>query len=163
MWSRRILLTLLAAATAGAQSRSKPYTGPRPPKPDVPYLLHAATLVETEAVEAKEEKRKDESVYAVDGPSSSARTPLAEPIFLFQAEKLQAEKLEIYKLTVKNGRREIVFPDSPKKRREIRPAHVVVTRLAESLYRIKANEGLDNGEYAITPAGSNQVFLFQVY
>jgi len=162
MLTRRALLYLIPAA-AGAQSRPKPYKGPRPEKADVPYLLHASNLMETESTEAKEEKRKDETAYVVEGASSPARTPLAEPIFLIRIEKLLPEKLELYKLTVKNGRREIVFPDNPRKRREIRPVHTVMSKLEEGLYRIEANEGLENGEYSLTPAGSNQVFLFQIY
>ncbi len=36
-------------------------------------------------------------------------------------------------------------------------------RLGEGIYRLEANEYLQNGEYALTPEGSDQVFLFQVY
>jgi len=28
---------------------------------------------------------------------------------------------------------------------------------------VEANEMLENGEYSLTPSGSNQVFCFQVY
>src|ERR1039458_4935950 len=52
----RILWLGLAAAFAAAAQK---YDGPRPPKPDVPYLKHADTLIPTEAVMAKEEKKKD--------------------------------------------------------------------------------------------------------
>jgi hypothetical protein len=31
------------------------------------------------------------------------------------------------------------------------------------LFRVEANEGLPNGEYALTPEGSNHTFCFQVY
>ncbi|HET9886767.1 MAG TPA: hypothetical protein VFR10_04580, partial [bacterium] len=87
------------------------YTGPRPPKPDIPYLLHGSTLLETEVQEAKDEQRKDENAAVINGTASPAKTPVPEPIFLFLAEKIAPEKLEMYKLAVtKDGRREVVFP-----------------------------------------------------
>ena len=97
---------LLMAFAATAQK----YNGPVPPKPDLPYLKHAETLVATEAAEAKEEKgKKDDITYVIPGASSSARTPLASPIFILQTEKLTAASLSLYKLESKNGRREIGF------------------------------------------------------
>ena len=37
------------------------YDGPRPPKPDIPYLLHANHLVETEICEAREQGGKKDT------------------------------------------------------------------------------------------------------
>lgn len=160
MLNRRSFLSL-AAIPALAQSK---YTGPRPPKSDVPYLLHAANLVETETAEAKEEKRKDDTAYVVSGATSPARTPLSEPIFLLDSKKIVPEKLQLYRLDAKNGKREVVFPPVNKRRKDgARPFHLNFRRLGEGLYRIEANEYLQNGEYALTPEGSNSVFLFQVY
>jgi len=154
---RTLVLSLIALSLAAADK----YQGPRPPKPDLPYLLHASRLVETEAAEAREEKRKDDTVYVISGASSPARTPLAEPILLMETEKLQADRLELYKLEVRNGRREAVFP--AKRRKDARPIRISVTRLDQNLYRIEAAAGLENGEYSLTPPASNQVFCFQVY
>lgn len=140
------------------------YTGPRPPKPDVLYLLHASNLVETEVAEASEEKRKDDTIYVVPGASSPVKTPLAEPIFILESKKLSADKLALYRLEVKNGRREITFPPAGKRRKDsAKPLHLSLKRLGDGLYRVEANEFLQNGEYALTPEGSNTVFLFQVY
>jgi hypothetical protein len=159
----RTLVVLLTALSLGAPlTVAQKYKGPRPPKPDVPFLVHASKLVETEAAEAREEKRKDDTVYVVSGAASPVRTPLAEPILLVETEKLQAERLELYKLEVRNGRREVAFPEK-KKKDAPRPIRVSVTRLDQNLYRLEATAGLDNGEYSITPPGSNQVFCFQVY
>ena len=151
---------LLCAAAALAQ---RDYAGPRPPKPDVPYLMHADNLVETELAMAKEDKRKEETIYSVAGASSPAKTPLAEPIFLFQSEKIQPEALELYKLEVKGGNRQVAV--SEKKKKSARPLRLSVSRLAERLYRIEVNEGmgLENGQYSLTPSGSNDVFCFEVY
>lgn len=158
---RSALLAVCLATSLLAQK----YTGPRPPKPDVPYLLHATNLVETEAADAKEEKRKDDMAYVVNGGASQARTPLAEPILLLESKSLLPDKLQLYRLDVKNGKREVVFPPANKRRKDApRPLHLTPPRrIADGLYRIEVNESLPNGEYALTPEGSNKVFLFQVY
>ena len=155
----RIALALMACAVLLPAQK---YSGPRPPKPDVPYLLHADNLVETEIAEASEEKRKDDLAYIIAGASSPVKTPLAGTIFLFLASKIVPEKLQLYKLEVKNGRREAFF--SQKKRKEsTRPMRLAIARVGEGLFRIEVNETLANGEYSLSPDGSNQVFCFQVY
>src|ERR1700691_1701857 len=77
------------------------YDGPRPPKPDMAYLVHADNLIPTEALEAKD----DGGLYTVPGASSSARTPLAEPIFLIESDKILPERLELYRWEEEGGRR----------------------------------------------------------
>lgn len=155
----RLLPVLLAVAGAALAQK---YDGPVPAKADLPYLKHADTLVPTEAAEAKEENHKDDVVYVVDGATSSARTPLTSPIFLLKAHKLQADKLQLYKLESKSGRREVLF--SHKKKQKAMPIRMEVTRLsADNLYKIEVDDTLDNGEYSLTPDGSNQVFCFAVY
>lgn len=136
-------------------------SGPRPPKPDVAYLLHADNLVETEVTEAKEEKRKEDLAYVVDKASSPAKTPLAGPKFLFQADKLAADKLQLYRFEVKNGRREVFFAHNGKG--SARPRRIEVSPLGGGLFKIEVDESLENGEYGLSPEGSNLVFCFQVY
>ncbi len=153
----RILWLSLAAVFAAAAQK---YDGPRPPKPDLPYLKHAANLIPTEAVVAKEEKKKDDTIYVIDGANSSAKTPLAAPIFLMQADKLAPDKLALYKLEIKDGRREISFP-AKKPPQAIR---IVVTRLtSDGLWKIEVDESLDPGEYSLSPERSDQTFCFQVF
>lgn len=135
---------------------------PQPPKPDVPYLLHATKLIETEVAEAREEKKKNETTYSVSGVSSPAKTPLAEPIFVIRTEKLQADRLELYRMEVKGGRREITIPER-RGRNSPRPVPLAVRKLADNLWRVEASAPLENGQYALTPSGSNMVFLFEVY
>ncbi len=154
-------LLLFAAASLIAVAQPNTYSGPRPAKPDLPYLLHASNLVPTEAAEAKEEKKKNDSIFYVPGVSSSARTPMAEPVFLIRPEKLSADRLELYRMEVKNGRREVVFPE--KKRGGPRPAPLSVRKIADGLYRVEASATLEPGQYSLTLSGSNQVFLFEVY
>ncbi len=159
---RRVLPLLIVCA--GFAVPQEKYDGPRPPRPDVPFLLHADNLIQTEIGEAREEKRgKDATAYVIAGAASSARTPVAEPIFLFLSETIAPEKIELYRMEVKDGRRQVVMSTKPKD--SARPVRLMLTRLAEKLYRIEVNEGLglESGEYSLTPAGSNQVFLFSVY
>jgi hypothetical protein len=151
------LIALLCFSVAPAEK----YSGPRPAKPDIPYLVHADTLIETEVIEAKEEKKKDDLTYVVAGVSSPVKTPLTGPVFIFQAGELQADRIQLYKFDVKNGRRQVFY--SHKGKVSARPRRINVNPLGGDLFKIEVDESLENGEYAFTPEGSNQVFCFQVY
>ncbi len=153
---RTLLILCLCALAALAQTN---YSGPRPPKPDLPYLVHADNLVPTEAGEATANERKDEILYTISGASSPVKTPLASPILLLAAQNLDPERLQLYRLESKNGQRQILF----KKKKPVRPIRLDVERVAEGLYRIEVDESLENGEYSLTPEGSDAVFCFQVY
>jgi hypothetical protein len=156
---QRLPFLFLLAAAVVAQSK---YSGPRPPKADVPFLLHATNLIETETGEAKEEKRKDDIANTVSGAASPVRTPMAEPIFLMKTEKLAAEKLQLFKMDAAKNQREVVIP-TKKPEKAPRPLRLSMRQLEPGLYRIEANELLENGEYCLSPSGSQQVFCFQVY
>ncbi len=148
--------------TAAAAAFAQKYDGPRPAKPDIPYIRHAESLLATEVTDAMEEHRKDDILYVVSGPASTVKTPLASPILLFLSDKIGPDKLQLFKLETKNGRREILF--SHKKKQTAMPIRVDVTKLSsDGLYRIEVVSSLDKGEYSLTPDGSNQVFCFQVY
>jgi hypothetical protein len=154
---RRLAVLLIIATAVWGQK----YTGPRPPKADIPYLKHASNLVPTEAGEAKEDKgKKDDITYVIAGAESSAKTPLASPIFLFVSDKLSPDNLQLFRLESRNGRRELtVSPKKPGK-----PIRVTVTKLsADGLYKIEVGESLEAGEYSLSPTESNQVFCFQVF
>jgi hypothetical protein len=158
---RRTLFALASPLAAGLSVAQQKYTGPKPPKDDLPYLLQASKLIETEVGEAKEERKKDDVTYVVSGTSSPAKTPMAEPIFLMSVKSISAERMQLYKMEVRNGRREVLVP--ARKRGSTRPLHLTVNRVSDALYRIEANEFLQNGQYSLTPDGSNQVFCFEVY
>lgn len=157
MLRRIALIAMLCLGPLPAQK----YSGPRPPKPDIPYLVHADNLVETELTEAKEEKKKEDITYVVPGASSTARTPLAGPVFIVEADKLSANKIQLYKFEVKNGHREVFF--SHKGKASAKPRRLNVTSVGGNLYKIEVEESLDKGEYGLTPEESNQVFCFQVF
>lgn len=151
----------LLAAIAACLLAADKYSGPLPPKPDIPYLLHADRLTETETTQAREESKKNDTTYVIPGPSSPAKTPLSEPIFIIDARSLAPDRLELYKLDTRNGNREVSL--SSKRRGGPRPLHLMVTKFQDHLYKVEADEPLENGEYAITPNGENRVFCFQIY
>ncbi len=155
----RKVVFFLAAFALLAQK----YSGPIPEKADVLYLVQADNLIPTEAATAKEQKsKKDVSVYIVAGAASSARTPLASPIFLLKAKDQVAEKLQLYKLDVKNGHREITF-HTGRGARNPEPVRVDIKHFDNGIYRLEVSDSLPNGQYSFTPEGSNEVFCFEIY
>lgn len=157
---RPLVIFLLAVAAVNVTS-AEDYTGPRPPKPDVLYLVHASNLIPTEVAEAQKESKKDDTTYSVPGAASAVRTPVAEPIFLIRSEKIKPDSLELYRFDVRNGRRQVTF--SRKRKEGSGPFHLSITKLDKDLYRVEADEALENGEYSLSPSGSNAVFCFQIY
>jgi hypothetical protein len=146
----------MAFAVASAQTPK--YSGPVPRSPDLPFLKHASNLLPAEAVEIKEEKRKDETVYVIAGESSPSKTPLGLPVFLLKIEKLDPLKLQMYRLHAAEGHREISA--SEKKSADL--IHVIVTRVADGLFRLEVGDSLDNGEYMLSPEGKSQAFCFAI-
>jgi len=112
--------------------------------------------------EARQSTEKNNTVYTVPGAASAVKTPMAEPIFIFLAEKLNPDKLALYKMTVDKGTRTLTFPnkqgkDSPP------PIYTMVTPLDKGLFKIEVNEFIDDGEYCLSPDGANAVFCFATY
>jgi len=153
-WKTLFLASVAAAVAMGADK----YQGPVPPKPDIPYLLHASNLVETETGQARQENHKNDTTFIISGASSPARTPMAEPIFIVDARSLSPDRLDLVKLDVKGGNREVTMG-----RRKGRALHLAVTPLGGHLYKVEADEALENGEYALSPNGDNRVFCFEIY
>lgn len=164
---RNLLLPMLAAGlllpAAWAQSQRK-YDGPRPPKPDVPFLLHAGKLVELEIATATESQAKDGALYTVSGATSSARTPVPEPIMLFQSDKINPDKLTLFRMESRGGQRTLLLPAPGKRKKDsAQPIFMLVNPLAPGLFRVEVNEVIQDGEYCLSPEGSNQVFCFTAY
>jgi hypothetical protein len=150
----------LAFLIAGCLAAAEKYTGPVPPKPDIPYLLHASALVETEVANANQGKKSDQ--YIISGASSPARTPLAEPIFIIDAQKIQPDTFELYRLDVKGGNREVSL-NGGSRRHGSRALHLSVKPLGGHLYRVEVDEALENGEYALSPSNDNRAYCFEIY
>jgi len=149
------LLPLVAAVLLAAHAQN---SGLKPPKPDVPFLKHADNLVSTEVAQAKEEKKKDNSTYVIDGAASPSKTPLALPIFIFESEKVPVESLQLYRLESKGGHREITIG-----KKGAEPIRLQVTPLGGKLYRIEVYDELEAGEYSLSPNNSNTAFCFAVF
>jgi hypothetical protein len=148
-----VLLPLLACAQ----------TGLVPEKEDLPYIVQADNLIPTETSTAQEQKgKKDEITYFISSAASTAKTPLASPIFLLKAKNVVPEKLQLYKFDVRNGRREITF-HTGKHAKNPEGYHLDVKHLNGDIYRIEVGDSLPNGEYSLTPEGSNDVYCFQVF
>jgi hypothetical protein len=153
------LLTLLAQPL----DAQRKYAGPRPPKADVPFLLTLDKLTELESGMAAQSESKDAMVFTVDKAGSSVKSPMPEPIFLFQADKLNPERLSLYKMTVANGKRTLTFPTGKRAKNAPKPVYFLVTPLDGSLFKIEVNEYTEAGEYCFSPDGSNQVFCFTTF
>jgi len=135
------------------------YSGPRPPKADVPYLLQAGNLIPTEVAEAKESHpKKNQSIFTVPGASSPAKTPLAAPIFILQSKDLSPQSLGLFRFQVSNGNRMVVLG----KGQDEEPFHLSLHDLGGGLYQIDVGDSLENGEYSLSPTGSNKAFCFSV-
>jgi hypothetical protein len=156
MWKPSIVMFLLL----GAASAQK-YDGPRPPKKDVIYIVHADNLIPTETGEAKEEGKKSDPVYTFPGVSSPARTPLAEPIFILDSDSIKPDSVELYRMDVKSGHREVKVSGGSKKNGKA--LRLSVVKLDRGLYKLEAAETLDPGQYALLPSSGNHVFCFEVY
>jgi hypothetical protein len=126
------------------------------------YLVHADNLIPTEVAETKQESKKNDVTYTVSGAGSPARTPLAEPIFLIEGDKIQPQSLELYKMEIKGGHREVTMA-LRRTRNGQKALRLAVTKLDKNLYRVEVDEQIENGQYSISPNGSNTVFCFEVY
>jgi len=159
MKSRAALAVLVLGLPALAQSK---YTGPRPDKADVVYLQHVDKLIETETGQATQSEEKNKTVYRVPGASSPVRTPMAEPILLFKSDRINPDKLTMYRMTVEGGQRVLSFPNKPGKDSP-KPVYIIVTPLDRGLFKIEVNDFMDDGEYGLSPEGSNAVYCFSTF
>ena len=161
--TRRTLLKCLPLAFSAKAPAQDKYSGPKPPSKDLPYLIHGEKLIPTEVQTATQSNSKKGQVFFVPGSTSPARTPLAEPIFLFSPDHFRAEQLGVFRFQVLNGRREVVISGKHKKQSEVAVFRLSVHRLAEDLFRLEVSEMLDPGEYSLSPEGDNTAFCFSVY
>jgi hypothetical protein len=162
---RFMLAALVFPLAAGCSLfAAKDYNGPVPPKPDIPYLLHASKLVEPEVTTAMEKDEKKVSVATVAGAASPVRTPLPEPIFIYKSQNIQPQRLQMFKMQVKGDERRVEFAnEGSKKSDSSRPVILMMNRLGPDLYRIEVNEPIDDGQYCISPSGAQTAFCFEIY
>jgi hypothetical protein len=137
------------------------YAGPRPPRKDTVYLVHADQLIATDVGVARQQTTASDITYIVPGERSTARTPLAGPTLLIEAENLSADKLRLFRLDVRNGHRGLTF--HYKSRGGAFPLRADIANIVAGLYRIDVLDSLSAGEYALSPDGVNDVFCFEVF
>jgi len=151
-----------ALLIVGSLFAAEKYSGPTPPKPDIPYLVHASNLIETEVTQAREDNHKNDTTFVISGASSPARTPLAEPVFIIDSRQVSPQSFELYHLDVKGGNREVSM-NSSRRRGGSRALHLAVKLLSGHLYRVEVDEPLENGQYALSSNGDNHAYCFEVY
>ena len=85
-------------------------------------------------------------------------------MFLFQSDKINPERLSLFKMESKSGQRTLSLPADPRRRKDnARPLFILVTPLENRLFKVEVNEPLDNGEYCLSPEGTNTVFCFSEF
>jgi hypothetical protein len=137
---------------------------PKPPKTDLPYLLEAEKLIATDGQPISRSGPKDDETISVKGTTSSARTPLPEPIFLFSPGQISANDFELIQFQVADGKRQwkkgqpANTGDEPEQvlRLTVRPVR-------EGVVRIEAAVMLNPGEFALLPRGKDIAFCFTVF
>ena len=135
--------------------------GPKPDKKDIPYLVHAGNLVQTEVIKPAAADTAEGTRYSIPGQTSPARTPLALPIFLMDAAQIQPGKFRLIHLTVSSGHRETIILKRPSN--DDPPLLLTLTSLGGGLYRLETVNEIENGEYALNIAGTDQFFCFSVF
>ncbi|HVW07329.1 MAG TPA: hypothetical protein VHC90_02035 [Bryobacteraceae bacterium] len=153
-----LLTAALIILPAAAQQR---YTGGPPPKKNIPFIVQADNLIETEPVKAAEQTKKDDTIYTIPGDKSTSRTPLASPMLVIDTDSLDATRLQLFRLEVKNGHREIAF--KKKGKGGAIPLNIDVSKVRGALFQIRVLDSLDPGEYSLSPDGSNDAFCFEVF
>jgi hypothetical protein len=163
--TKLVLALTIAACVAAPVFAEKKYTGPRPPKTDVPFLQHASTLIEVEKGEADEAHSHGNITYSVAGATSRTRTPVPEPVFYFQSDKINPEHMVLYKMDTKSGQRTLTMPEQGR-RKDTHPIFMLIDPVSSSvpgLWKIEVNEVIDPGEYCLSPEGVNTVYCFTEY
>jgi len=160
-WIALFAFVLALGAAAAFADETNELGLPNPEKPDVPYLIHANNLVETEVSEAHEEVDGKKLSYWIEGASSPVKTPLASPQFLYRAGQITPDRLQLYRFEPNKGRREILL--RKKKKMLAEPIFLSIFTAGEGLYKLRTDQVLPAGEYCLTPTGANSVFCFEVY
>lgn len=84
-----------------------------------------------------------------------------QPLLVIDADSMDATKLQLFRLEVKNGHREITF--KKKGKGDAMPLNIEVAKVRGTLFQIRVLDSLDPGEYSLSPDGSNDAFCFEVF
>lgn len=165
MFRPALVITVVAITAALALPQQKG-AATKPPKPDLPYLLEAQKMIPTDASAIARSTSKGDESLTVPGVTSSARTPLPEPIFVFSPGQIKATDFELIHFDVTNGKRQWAkgkqeHPNNDEEPEEI--LRLTLRPIAEGVVRIEAAEMLNPGEYALIPRGKDTAFCFTVF
>ncbi len=157
--TRILAIATLSVAILAGQPK---YTGPRPPKKNIPYLVQAGNPVEPEISLALQIINNDLITYVISGEKPPVRTPLSSPWFVIDSTGItDVEKLRLFRLQAQGGHRTVTFQN--KNKRGAMPLRLEIKPVAGSLYQLEVVDTLTPGEYVLTPDGSNDVFCFEVF
>ena len=163
MTRRGVLFGIVLAYVPRAFAQQKS-SGPKPPKSDLPYLLEAEKLIPTDAQQVTRSGAKNDETITVNGTTSSARTPLPEPIFLFAPGQINASDFELIQFQVVNGKRQWKKGQPTNSGDEPEPVLRLTLRpVGEGVIRIEAAAMLNPGQFALVPRGKNTAFCFTVF
>ncbi len=154
-------LAAMSAIAIGLMAQEV-YKGPVPDKIDLPFIRHANKLIPTDAGKAREDNGKNGTTYSVDGAAAAARTPLTEPAFIIKVKELNVNEMQLYRMDTKGGQRTLTIPQAGKKGGP-KVLRLSLEPLSTGLYKLEVQEPLENGEYCLSPGGSNAVYCFAVY
>ena len=99
--------------------------------------------------------------------SCKSKFPNQTAIFLLDAAEIKPEKIRLIRLMAKSGHREALLlkrTGQPSlSETNDAPIRLTVTNLGGGLYRFETVNEVENGEYALNVAGTNQFFCFTVF
>jgi hypothetical protein len=144
------------------------FATPAAPQPTVPVasgskvvLLENSDFRDLELQEFSSRNIGDGALlYSFTGDASTVRASSKTPVFLLLAdsEAATAGKLELARLQVGNGIRELASAKS----RSASSIQITVTSVSATLRKINVTEPLPPGEYVVLLENSNRGFLFAV-
>jgi len=124
-------------------------------------LLENSDFRDLEVQELKSEGIGDGAVlYSFAGGASQTRISSENPVFIVLAESDAAggENLELSRLQVGQGIRQLVY--SQTKKRSASSLPITVTRVSATVRKVSVNEPLLPGEYVVLLEDSDRGFLF---
>ncbi len=143
---------------------------PPPPRPQAiapatstskVVLLENSDFVELEVQEIKSQDIGDGAVlYSFTGDSSPARVGSSTPVFLVTADDAAGGNVELSRLQVGQGTRQMAY--SLTKNRSASSIPITVAQVSATLRKVNVQEPLSPGQYVVLLENSNRGFLFAV-
>ena len=124
-------------------------------------LLENSDFRDLEAQEFKSQDIGDGAVlYSFAGDTSPVRIASNPPVFLLLAENDVVSNVDLARLQVAKGTRQLVY--SAAKRRSASSLPMIVTQVSATLRKFSVKEPLPPGQYVVLLESANRGFLFEV-